>query len=257
MIKKMLALIVALSFIFLFSSCSYAVISGSAKSNGAEKETDTEVINLIPPVSEAAEKAPPEKVTEAADEALEIKPEYLEAWDKNDELVGRIYIENTNINQYVFFTDNNDYYLSHDIDGNEDKYGSVFMDQINHGVLLDKNVILHGHNFNDGKMFFEIVKYKNQQFYEEHKIINFNTLYHDYTWEVFAAYTTTAEDYYIQTNFKTDEEFYDYVDNIISKSLIKTDYKPYKTDNLLTIHTCSYEFKDAHTMVYAYLKEKD
>jgi len=178
----------------------------------------------------------------------------------NEDTVGYIKIENTAIDYPVVFNGDNDYYLHHDFYKREDKYGAVFMDMSNHGAILSKNTLLHGHNFYDGrrKIFEDLDKFKQKDFFVNNKTIIFNNLYSIMEWEIFAVYVIHAKDYYVKTSFASDEEFFEFIERIKSSARLWRDYTPSADDYLLTLNTCTDEFDEAHTIIHAKLvKKKD
>ena len=62
----------------------------------------------------------------------------------NEDIVGSIKISGTNINEYIVQGDDNDYYLNHNLDKEEDIAGSVFLDYRNN--FSDKKLLIFGHN---------------------------------------------------------------------------------------------------------------
>ena len=75
-------------------------------------------------------------------------------------------------------------------------------------------------------------------------------------WEIFAVYVISAEDYFVMTSFKNEQEYCDFVAEIKSVALLWRDYDPKPEDYMLTLNTCSFEFKDAHTLIHAKLIKK-
>ena len=201
------------------------------------------------------------KITEETTEYLilyEINPKFDEYLKINGDIVGEIKINGTNIDFPVVFSGENEYYLKHDIYGNYTKYGAIFMDEINRGAILDRNTLIHGHNFEgiDDKMFADLEKYKNKDFFENNKIIIYNNLYSDMEWEVFSVYVVSEKDYEVLIGFYSEQAFIDYVEIIKAKSMFESDYTPKAGDYILTLNTCSYEFKNAHTIIHARLIKK-
>ena len=195
----------------------------------------------------------------AGADIYDINPKYDAYLKINRDAVGYIKIEGTAIEFPVVFNGDNDYYLSHDIYKNENRHGTVFMDASNRGAVLDRNTLLHGHNFMDGKIFSDLEKYKNKEFFDANKTVIFNNLYSDMEWEVFAFYVVTAEDYYLKIWFEEsedDKDYRDFVDLIKSRAVIWRDYDPQPGDYMLTLHTCSLEFKDCHILIHAKLVKK-
>jgi len=217
----------------------------------------TNIINIIETTDNNDNINTTEKTTEYRVE-YEINPKFNAYLEINKNIVGEIKIEGTNIDFPVVFSGENEFYLTHDIYGNETKYGAVFMDMINHGAVLDRNTLIHGHNFEgkDNHIFADLEKYKNKEFFDSHKKIIYNNLYSDMEWEVFAVYVVSSKEYEVLTGFASDQVYFDYVESIKSNALFWSDYKPQPGDYMLTLNTCSYEFKGAHTMVHAKLVKK-
>ena len=101
--------------------------------------------------------------------------EYIDTSDfSNSDIIGKIKIDDTDIDEYVLKTVDNDYYLSHNIYKEYDVAGSVFMDFRND--FNDKKILIFGHNANNlyETPFFSLGQYLDQNFYNNHKYINLN-----------------------------------------------------------------------------------
>ena len=77
------------------------------------------------------------------DEAI-VEEVYQEAQNINEDIVGNIKITGTNIDQKLLQGDDNDYYLNHNKEKQEDINGSIFIDYRNN--LDDKKILIYGHN---------------------------------------------------------------------------------------------------------------
>lgn len=163
-----------------------------------------------------------------------------------------IKIANTNVSYPVVQTKDNDYYLNHDFNHNEIDVGCLFIDYRN-DITNDKNLLIYGHNMNDGSMFHDLTKYKDKEFFENNSIVSVTVNNVEYSYKIFSVYVTTPEDIYTLYNFKSEDEYKNYLKNIENKSLFKSDTKVNKDDKILTFSTCSYEFDDARTIVHAVL----
>ncbi len=174
-----------------------------------------------------------------------ILEKYRSAYNQNNDLVGWIKVPNTTINHPVVKAKNNSQYLRRDFYGAYDKRGTVFMDYRDHADNLCKNTILYGHNFLDSTMFSDLEKYKSIDFYKTAPVIDFNTIYKNYKWKVFAVFMTNADEAddngyvfnYIYP-FMTDDNFDDYIDELAQRSLYFTGVDVRKTDKILTLSTC-------------------
>ncbi len=175
-----------------------------------------------------------------------ILEKYRSAYNQNNDLVGWIKVPNTTINHPVVQAGNNSQYLRRDFYGTYDKRGTVFMDYRDHADNLCKNTILYGHNFLDSTMFSDLEKYKSIDFYKASPVIEFNTIYKNYKWKVFAVFMTNADAAddngyvfnYIYP-FMTDDNFEDYIEELAQRSLYFTGVDVRKTDKILTLSTCT------------------
>lgn len=95
-----------------------------------------------------------------ADDSSDTDGYFIIDWDalleRNEHVVGWIYVPGTAINYPILKGENNDTYLHHDIDGNESIAGSIFMEAMNSPDFLDLNTIIYGHNMLNGAKFSAI-----------------------------------------------------------------------------------------------------
>lgn len=169
----------------------------------------------------------------------------------NKDVVGWISIPNTRIDYPVVKGKDNDYYLYHDILKRTSVYGTIFMDYRNDIKLLNENTSLFGHHMKDGSMFQELVKYKDKDFFEANRYIYLFTEAGSSTWEVFSAYVTDTNFYFIQNEFSSLKEYENFINKIQAKSKYKSNVSVSTTDKIITLCTCTYEFNDARFVVHA------
>jgi sortase B len=171
----------------------------------------------------------------------------------NKDIVGWLRIPGTRVDYPVLQGKDNQYYLEHSFTGEKIRNASIFMDYRNKVKKTDFNTILYGHNMHDGSMLTDIVQYKEEVFFQKNVPIFFDTLYQKGKWEVFAVYVTNTSFDYLVTNFKTPEESTAFINTVMEKSMYKKEITLTPEDHVLTLSTCSYEFKDARTVVQAKL----
>lgn len=118
-----------------------------------------------------------------------------------------------------------------------------------------ENLVIYGHNMKTGTIFGCLTGYKEADYYTEHPEIEFDTVYGDGTYEVFAAF---AIDVAADTSFPynqyidMDEETYnDYVDEVIRRSDVDTGIRPSYGEQLLTLSTCEYSSENGRYVVVA------
>lgn len=174
--------------------------------------------------------------------------EYEEYYKKNNDFVGWIKIDGTNVDYPVLHTDNNDYYLKHNFNKKYEGRGSIFMDMACNPETLDKNTVIHGHNWLDETMFSKIPQYSKFDYYKEHPVIEFNTRTEMHKWKIIAVFITTAspeEDNGYVFNYIYPHiggvNYQGYIDEITKRSLYNTGVDFNKDDKFLTLSTCTRE----------------
>ena len=164
--------------------------------------------------------------------------------NKNPDTIGWIKVLGPDINYPVVQTNNNDFYLTHSFDKSYNKAGWIFADYINKNLKnneLDKNTIIYGHNRQNNSMFGTLSNVFKEEWLsnKENHYINFSTLNNNMVWEVFSTYTIEKEEYYIQSNFSSDEEYISFLNTIKNRSTYKYDVNISKEDKILTLSTCT------------------
>lgn len=188
-----------------------------------------------------------------------IKLEELQKLYKdNNDLYGWIKIEGTNIDYPVMYIEGEDYYLRRDFYKKYYKPGSIFIDKNNKIEPRDINLIIHGHNMKDGLMFYNLTKYKEEEFYKKHKKITLYTLNGKEEYEVIAVFLSkiytvsdTTFKYYKYYHIETEEEYNDYINNIKERNLYQIKTTAQYPEQLITLSTCEYSQKNGRMVVVA------
>lgn len=125
-------------------------------------------------------------------ETTSVPAEYQEYYNRNNDFVGWIKIDGTEIDYPVVQADNNDYYLNHNFDKEKESRGTIFMDYTSDPNLGYMNTVIHGHNWLDDTVFSELPQYSDIDYYREHPVIEYNTRTEMHKWKIFAVFITTA-----------------------------------------------------------------
>lgn len=225
----------------------------------------------------------PERVTELPEESLEepaskiytLLPGAEELLAINDEIVGWISIPDTNVDypvlQHLEDEPGNEYYLYRNVQREESKPGSIFLDnrctfdRVGEDGTLEvensDNLIIYGHNMRDLSMFGTLKYYRtDEDYYEEHPVIELNSNYETYQYKIFGYFIADADDttetrfeYWNAINFADETEFYDYVNEVKRRTLRLTNVDVEYGDSLLTLSTCSSVFDTARLVIVARL----
>ncbi len=188
-----------------------------------------------------------------------MREKYAELYAENQDFVGWITVDGLDISLPVVRGENNKKYLKTNFNGKSDKYGSIFMNCTNNVEVLDFNTTLFGHYMKNSKMFGNLVEYKTAEGYKKAPVIEFNTIYGDYKWKVFAAFITNGTpegdgDYmfnYTFTNLSNAEITQNFLNEVYQRTLYTTAVDVAPTDKILTLSTCSYEFDEARLVIMA------
>ena len=186
---------------------------------------------------------------------LLIQTEYVELFKLNPDLIGWIYIDGTEINYPVMQTPEwVNYYLKRDFYGQSNDHGSIYADEMADIKRPSANVTLYGHKMKDGSMFAGLLEYTSKSFYEQHRTIDFNTIYKNATYEIIAVFITTANEggfpYHLFVD-GTEEEFNAFVSKCKELSLYDTGVDADYGDKLITLSTCEHNVSNGRFVVVA------
>ena len=175
----------------------------------------------------------------------------------NPDVTGWIALPGTAIDYPVLSApaDSPDYYLTHDWERNETKYGSIYM--LHPKTSAQKNTILYGHSMKDGRMFDVLLSYEKLDYYRSHPVIQFQKGGDKAVWKIFAVIKANTDPSqgqpfdYQKTSFASTQDFLEYLYQVQVRSLFTLPVDLKSTDEILTLSTCSYEFDGFRTVVLA------
>lgn len=172
----------------------------------------------------------------------------------NSDVVGWIQIDGTKVN-YPIMQNNNDsnYYLYRNIYNGYSSIGSIFAPSICNLKTAD-NIILYGHHIKDGSMFGSLTKYKNYNYYKEHKYIKLMTDECSFSeYEIMAVIVTNVNDfkYYGFTKAENSNQYNDYIKQCQNISIFKTGVQANYRDKLVTLVTCEYSQNNGRMIIVA------
>ena len=189
----------------------------------------------------------------------QIRPGFDELLKQNEDVVGWITVDGTQIDYPILQAEDNIKYLNRNFYHDESRAGSIFLDYRNDIRLTDeRNIVIYGHRMKDGSMFQHITKFLDEDFFNEHRTIEFDTLHEHYEAEIFAVYNTLTSFDYIQTYFEDDADFETLLTEIKSYSKFPTDVEVTANDKIITLSTCDYllDQNEGRLVLHAKLIEK-
>ena len=205
-------------------------------------------ITAVPDASQDSTEAP--EITQAQ----EAFSRYEELYARNNDFIGWITIDGTNINYPVMHSpDRPDFYLSHGFDREESSYGVPYIDE-KCSIGLSNNIVVYGHRMNNGMMFHDLVNYSELSFWQSHPTIRFDTIRSMDTYEVMSAFyfDTDNETFFFNDCIDMNAASFDeYVQNCWSRQLYDTGVVATYGDTLLTLSTCDYTYPNGRFVVVA------
>lgn len=186
--------------------------------------------STLPDNSEIPEEMPAED--EPAQRALS------ELFAMNEDFVGWLCIPETDINYPVMHTpDDPEKYLRRNFQGEYSESGVPFLD---FRCSLDSdNLIIYGHNMMNGTMFAALQGYVQEDFCEQHPIIEFQTADGCEEYQLFAvAWVKSNDDWYKFVGATGAKDFNSAVERIIGKALFQVVSRPEFGTQILTLSTC-------------------
>lgn len=91
---------------------------------------------------------------------------------RNPDVKAWLTIYDTKIDYPLVQTDNDDYYMNHDVFGEVQSAGSLFIDYRNSSNFQDFNTLVYGHHMSERKMFGDIDLFLDEDFFNKHEFGN-------------------------------------------------------------------------------------
>ena len=249
--KKRYRIIISLLTLVIIASIMYIVQNYRDK---AEVKQESQLLNIL--------KIEENKVTEVRTERM-LQVEKLR--QENSDIVGWLEIEGTNVNYPVLQAEDNSYYMNHNYKKEENTYGSIFLDKDYDWSKPSSNLLIYGHNLQNGSMFHDLLNYSEKKYYEEHPNIRFTTETEDMEFEIISAFYSRVYykseknvfRYYYFVDAENKDEYNKFVKDAQKASIYDTEKTTKYGDRLITLSTCSYHTEDGRFAVVAREKDKD
>ena len=187
----------------------------------------------------------PEDVDGYPDDYL---PKFAALYAQNSDVAGWIKIDGTKyLDMVVVQTSDNEYYERRDFTRADNNHGVAFVDYRVAQKEPSTNTIIYAHNMNDGQMFGELLNYKSIEYYRQHPLVSYDSVYYEGMYKIFGVVICRKDDpdfpYHNFIEKYSDEEMVEYVNKIRERSIINTKVDVRTDDKLLTLSTCDYSFK--------------
>lgn len=212
--------------------------------NLIEQKNEENINNMKPKDEEPSIDDPNNEKPEEPEEEFKLITnwELASLLSVNQDVIGELKVNNTNVDYPVLQTTDNDYYLKHNINKENNINGWIYMDYRNDPMNLDRNNIIYGHNmYYSGVMFGSLHKTANKNWYTnpDNQIITYNTLYENMKFKIFSIYRVPKTNDYLKAFFDDDNDFLSFIDMITKRSIYNFNVPVTANDKILTLSTCS------------------
>ena len=176
---------------------------------------------------------------------------------QNPEVFGWLEIYGTNIDYPLVQGENNEKYLNTSADGKYSLSGSIYLDYRNKNDLSDFNSIIYGHHMEGQVMFGEIGKFKDENYFKNHRYASLYCNEKYYGLEFFAFLEIDAYDQLIyHPAVKEDNEKEEYLRHIKDVALYYRELGVGKEDKIVLLSTCTTDMTNGRHILVGRLSEQ-
>lgn len=220
-------------------------------------ETTTADTESSETTQEAIKESTEEDSSTSASE-VDVPIDFDQLAEVNPDIYAWITVEGTNIDYPVLqSTDDNTFYLTHGYDKIENDAGAIFTELYNSKTFNDPNTVLYGHDMKNGTMFRDLLKYKDSEYFEEHRDIVIWQPGRELDYKVFAAYPYDSRHILQSIDFDNKVAYQSYLDYIYDirdmSAVIDQDTVVTTEDKIITLSTCNGARRDQRYLVQAVL----
>lgn len=180
-----------------------------------------------------------------------------ELYAQNPDVAGWVRIDGTKLDYPVMYTpEDEEKYLYANLEGKFSVQGLPLIDKDCSIDPESDNLIIYGHNMNNGTAFKALMGYDTKTYWEEHPTFFYSTLYEERTYEIVAAF-------YDRVYYKYEDcfKFYQFIDAedeahfneamayFKDKALYDTGVTAEYGDSLITLVTCAYHVDNGRFVV--------
>lgn len=218
------------------------ISSGEKDKNEEKSEDDKKPIDNKKPSSNTGSNKPSKGTLPNIDIAKLKK--------RNKDVIGWIYVPDTNINYPILQGKTNNTYLRTNIDGKYSIAGCIFLEALNDNKLYDSNSIIFGHSMRNGTMFHNLRYFKKKAYRESHKKIFIYIDNYIIEYEVTAGKVVKSNDkLYKPVDGNTEAQMMFEMMDKTDKNKVKEQLEKIYEGNQLTLSACNSSEGDDRVIV--------
>ena len=196
--------------------------------------------------------------SESSGKPVEIPIDFETLTRENPDVYAWIQIPGTQVDYPILQSSEDDsYYLTHTIDGEEKTEGAIYTEQLNNKDFTDPNTVIYGHNMRNESMFGSLHWYEDREFFDENRELTIYLPDKILHYRIFAAYVYDNRHILQSFDFTNKTEYQGYLDSIFAlKSVsnnIDTSAEVGSDDRIVTLSTCNAGRDEERYLVQAVL----
>jgi SrtB family sortase len=145
-------------------------------------------------------------------------PRWSELLEETPDIVGWLKLDGCDIDYAIVQGEDNSFYLDHSLDGSYKYEGWLFLGVEGDVLENKKNLVIHGHNMANGRMFgnlsrYDVTRGENAalKFYKENPTFTFDTLYEENEYKILSVMMVDVDENpffnYLYNTFASDTVF--------------------------------------------------
>lgn len=179
-----------------------------------------------------------------------------ELQQQNKDYKAWLCLEGTKLDNPVYQTEDNQFYLTHNARKEKSTYGTLFFDY--RTKADDKNRVIYGNDVS-GAMFSTLKNLRSLDFYNSHSVFSLYSNGKETKYKVFAVFILNASkadddgrifDIY-RKKFGGEDDFNMWIEDAKKRSVIESNVDVSLQDNILTFVTSNTDFENARLIVMA------
>lgn len=203
------------------------------------------------------------EVDDVMNEVLQIKPDrsnpepgFEELSALNDDICAWLTLDGTKIDYPVLQGEDNLTYINRNVYGDFALSGSIFLDARCDHTFQGMYSLLYGHHMAERKMFGDLEKYEDQDFFSQNTTGTLLLKDRSYDLKIFACIRVAASDSMIFSPGVWQSNVDGLVDYVSVNALHKNEslIQENQGKQVLAMSTCSSAYTDARTVVLAYME---
>ena len=157
---------------------------------------------------------------------------------ENEDVIGWIYIPDSEIKYPLLQGSDNAFYLSHTWKKSVNPSGAIFMDCQNRADFEQFNTIIYGHNQMYGDMFASLHDYRKAEYAAEHPYVYIANDEAVFRYDVFVARFVAINSIVYGLNIQKSQHKEEFL-SFLQDAYVKTEDKPTIDDSFITLSTCT------------------